>query len=98
MEQELASRDIRGYIDDRAEKIGKKIRDTELKKIPIMLIVGEKEQDENRVSVRRQGEGDVGSMTIGEFRLLIQIRYLPTIGTLRPIPKAFGETRKTGAV
>lgn len=67
VEQELAVRDIRGYIDDRAEKVGKKIRDTELKKIPIMLIIGEKEESEGKVSVRRQGEGDVGSMTIGEF-------------------------------
>jgi len=68
LERKLASWDIRGYIDDRNEKIGKKIRDTELKKIPIMLIVGEKEVAENRVSVRRQGEGDAGSMTLEEFR------------------------------
>lgn len=68
LERKLASWDIRGYIDDRNEKIGKKIRDTELKKIPIMLIVGEKEVEENRVSVRRQGEGDAGSMTLEEFR------------------------------
>lgn len=68
LERKLAGWDIRGYIDDRNEKIGKKIRDTELKKIPIMLIVGEKEVAENRVSVRRQGEGDAGSMTLEEFR------------------------------
>lgn len=68
LERKLAGWDIRGYIDDRNEKIGKKIRDTELKKIPIMLIVGEKEVAENRVSVRKQGEGDAGSMTLEEFR------------------------------
>lgn len=68
IEAELAAHDIRGYIDDRNEKIGKKIRDTELKKIPIMLIVGEKEAEDRQVSVRRQGQGDVGSMTLEEFR------------------------------
>lgn len=68
LERKLAGWDIRGYIDDRNEKIGKKIRDTELKKIPIMLIVGEKEVAENRVSVRKQGEGDAGSMTLEAFR------------------------------
>jgi threonyl-tRNA synthetase len=67
VEQQLAQHDIRGIIDDRAEKIGKKIRDTELKKIPFMLIVGEKEVESGRVSVRKQGEGDKGSMEIEEF-------------------------------
>lgn len=59
--------DIRTLIDDRSEKIGRKIRDAELKRIPYMLIVGEKEEAENTVSVRRQGKGDLGSMTIDEF-------------------------------
>lgn len=59
--------DIRGLIDNRDEKIGKKIRDAEIKKIPFMLIVGEKEQEEGKVSVRKHGEGDLGSMTISEF-------------------------------
>jgi threonyl-tRNA synthetase len=63
----LATHDIRGYIDDRSEKIGRKIRDTELKKVPFMLIVGEQEVENGAVSVRRQGEGDVGSMGIAEF-------------------------------
>lgn len=63
----LKSLDIRAEIDDRQEKIGKKIRDTELDKIPYMLIVGEKEQEEGRVSVRKQGEGDLGSVEISEF-------------------------------
>ncbi|MCA6490854.1 MAG: threonine--tRNA ligase, partial [Chitinophagaceae bacterium] len=54
-------------IDDRQEKIGKKIRDTELMKIPYMLIVGEKEQNDGLVSVRRQGMGDAGSETLDVF-------------------------------
>ncbi len=63
----LAQSDIRGYIDDRNETIGKKIRDTELKRVPLMLIVGEKEMENGTVSVRKQGEGDQGSMTINDF-------------------------------
>ena len=59
--------DIRTQIDDRNEKIGRKIRDNELKRIPYLLIVGEKEAEENKVSVRAQGEGDKGQMTIDEF-------------------------------
>ncbi len=64
---ELAKHDIRGFIDDRAESIGRKIRDTELKKIPIMLIIGDKEFENGQVSVRKQGHGDVGSMSVAEF-------------------------------
>ncbi|MEM9547833.1 MAG: threonine--tRNA ligase [Bacteroidota bacterium] len=67
IELELANYDIRGFIDDRSEKVGKKIRDTELKKVPFMLIIGDKEKETNTVSVRKQGEGDVGTMTIEEF-------------------------------
>jgi threonyl-tRNA synthetase len=67
VEATLAAHDIRGFIDDRTESIGKKIRDTELKKIPLMLIVGEKEVESGKVSVRKQGEGDQGSMSIEEF-------------------------------
>ncbi len=63
----LAKHDIRGFIDDRAESIGRKIRDTELKRVPIMLIIGDKEADNREVSVRRQGHGDVGSMSVEEF-------------------------------
>jgi len=59
--------DIRAGIDDRNEKIGRKIRDNEIKRIPYLLIVGEKEFENNTVAVRRQGEGDQGSMTIDEF-------------------------------
>jgi threonyl-tRNA synthetase len=59
--------DIRTVVDDRNEKIGRKIRDNELKRIPYLLIVGEKETDTETVSVRRQGEGDKGSMKTSEF-------------------------------
>ena len=68
----LNNYDIRGLIDDRNEKIGRKIRDTEVKKVPFMLVVGEKEEAENTVSVRRQGEGDLGSMSIEAFATLIK--------------------------
>jgi threonyl-tRNA synthetase len=67
----LKNSDIRGFIDERNEKIGKKIRDTEVQKIPYMLIVGEKEAAEGKVSVRRQGEGDLGTFTIDEFAQLM---------------------------
>ena len=59
--------DIRTVIDDRNEKIGRKIRDNELKRIPYLLIVGEKEADSETVSVRQQGVGDKGTMTNIEF-------------------------------
>jgi len=64
---ELKSKGLRGSIDDRTESVGRKIRDTELKKIPFMLIVGEKEVEDDMVSVRKQGEGDIGKMKIEEF-------------------------------
>lgn len=63
----LAKHDIRGFIDERAESIGRKIRDTELKRVPFMLIIGDKEAENGQVSVRRQGHGDLGSMTLDEF-------------------------------
>ena len=59
--------DIRAEIDDRSEKIGKKIRDTELLKVPYMLVIGEKEMNEEKVSVRRQGKGDMGAKFADEF-------------------------------
>ena len=59
--------DIRTVIDDRNEKIGRKIRDNELKKIPYLLIVGENEMNNNTVSVRRQGQGDMGTMSVEDF-------------------------------
>ncbi|MFC2104928.1 threonine--tRNA ligase, partial [Bacteroidota bacterium] len=67
----LNNYDIRTLIDDRNEKIGKKIRDNELKRIPYLLIVGEKEFDNETVSVRIQGDGDKGSMKLTEFAELI---------------------------
>lgn len=67
IEIELAALDIRGTVDTRSEKIGRKIRDAEVMKIPIMLIIGEKEAESRQVSVRRQGHGDVGTMSIDEF-------------------------------
>ena len=67
VETALLQQGIRVEIDDRQEKIGKKIRDTELMKIPYMLIVGEKEVNEKVVSVRRQGKGDAGSFAVTEW-------------------------------
>lgn len=63
----LEEADITGFVDHRDEKIGRKIRDAEVKKIPIMLIVGEKEAEQNEVSIRKHGQGDQGSMSIEEF-------------------------------
>ncbi len=63
----LNNSDIRSVLDERNEKIGRKIRDNELKRIPFMLIVGENEAETNTVSVRKQGDGDKGSMTIEKF-------------------------------
>ena len=67
----LAQKGLRGYVDDRSEKIGKKIRDTELSKIPFMLIVGEKEAESGQVSVRKQGKGDLGTFTTDAFAELV---------------------------
>src|SRR5215204_1023538 len=65
--QDLKNADIRAEVDDRNEKIGKKIRDTELMKIPYMLVVGEKEMNEDKVAVRRQGKGDLGVKGVDDF-------------------------------
>jgi threonyl-tRNA synthetase len=64
---ELQAQDLRGFLDGRDEKIGRKIRDAEVGKVAFMLIVGEKEAAEGKVSVRKHGQGDVGSMTVAEF-------------------------------
>lgn len=74
--QTLKNADIRAEIDDRNEKIGKKIRDTEMAKVPYMLVVGEKEMNEGKASVRRQGKGDQGARLLTEFmdEILIEIR------------------------
>ncbi len=69
--QLLKKHEIRGLIDDRSEKTGRKIRDAELKKIPFMLIVGEKEEAEDSISVRKHGHGDMGTFSIPDFANLI---------------------------
>jgi len=68
----LKNADIRVEVDDRSEKIGKKIRDTELAKVPYMLVVGEKEMNDRKVAVRRQGKGDLGVRSIEEFIAEVQ--------------------------
>ena len=65
--RELNAADVRTIVDDRNEKIGKKIRDNELRRIPYLLIVGEKEAENDEISVRKQGEGDKGTMKIANF-------------------------------
>jgi len=65
--ESLKNADIRAGIDDLSEKIGKKIRDTELARVPYMLVIGEKEVNENKVSVRRQGRGDMGIQDVETF-------------------------------
>ncbi len=67
----LNNSDIRGFVDDRNEKIGKKIRDAELKKTPFMLIIGEKEEANNEVSVRQRLQGDLGSMSVEAFTIIL---------------------------
>ena len=76
----LKKSDIRAEVDDRNEKIGKKIRDTELMKVPYMLVVGEKEMNENKVAVRRQGKGDAGVKDIEEFLKEIKVEVEGRMG------------------
>jgi threonyl-tRNA synthetase len=68
----LKNSDIRAFVDERDEKIGRKIRDAEVRKVPYMLVVGEKEAQTNTVSVRKHGQGDLGSMTLEEFSAHVQ--------------------------
>jgi threonyl-tRNA synthetase len=68
----LNNSDIRSFVDDRNEKIGKKIREAELKKAPFMLIIGEKEFENQSVSVRQRSVGDLGSMSLESFTTLIE--------------------------
>jgi threonyl-tRNA synthetase len=65
--QTLGASEIRGFVDERNEKVGKKIRDNEMKKIPFMLVVGEKEEAEGMVAVREHGKGDIGVFSINDF-------------------------------
>ncbi|MCB0573031.1 MAG: threonine--tRNA ligase, partial [Saprospiraceae bacterium] len=67
VKQQLEADELRGVVDDRNETIGRKIRDNELKRIPFLLIVGEKEMEAGTVSVRKQGEGDQGAVKVAEF-------------------------------
>ncbi len=67
VKKKLKKTGIRVEIDERSEKIGKKIREAELGRIPYMLVVGEKEVAENKLSVRKQGKGDAGTLTVDEF-------------------------------
>ncbi len=67
VKKQLRKAGVRVSIDDRNEKIGKKIRDTELLRVPYMLVVGEKEMNEGKIAVRRQGKGDAGVMPVEEF-------------------------------
>jgi len=78
--QNLKNADIRVDIDDRQEKIGKKIRDTELARVPYMLIVGEKEMNEGTAAVRRQGQGDLGVKSVDDFITTIKEEILNRIG------------------
>ncbi|MBK8965389.1 MAG: threonine--tRNA ligase [Saprospiraceae bacterium] len=71
VKKQLEAEGLRGEVDDRNETIGRKIRDNELKRIPFLLIVGEKEQEAGSVSVRKQGEGDQGAVPIAEFAKLV---------------------------
>jgi threonyl-tRNA synthetase len=68
----LNSSDIRALVDERNEKVGKKIRDAELEKVPFMLVVGEEEKSSESVSARKKGEGDLGSMSVASFQRIIE--------------------------
>ena len=85
----LNNHDIRGFVDDRNEKIGKKIRDAEVSKIPFMLIVGEKEAENQQISVRKHKEGDRGTMSLDEFvgyfkNLLVDQNFLKRVRAKGP--------------
>jgi threonyl-tRNA synthetase len=70
--QELENADIRALVDDRNEKVGRKIRDAEVRKIPFMVVVGETEQEAGSLAVRRHGQGDLGTMSVLDFSNLIK--------------------------
>jgi len=77
----LDNSDIRALVDDRNEKIGRKIRDTELQKVPYMIIYGEQEANSGELSVRKQGEGDIGKYKIEDFKQLISSEVAQQMGT-----------------
>ncbi|HEY1519586.1 MAG TPA: threonine--tRNA ligase, partial [Solirubrobacteraceae bacterium] len=74
VEQRLAGASIRAEVDDRTESVGRKIRDAELRKIPYMLVVGDREQESGEVSVREHREGDEGSATVEEFVMRARVQ------------------------
>ncbi|MCC5945958.1 MAG: threonine--tRNA ligase [Bernardetiaceae bacterium] len=78
---ELKVEDIRGYLDDRSEKIGKKIRDAEIALVPYMLIIGEKEAEAGTISIRKKGEGDLGTKTVEEFIAFFKAIVKEELGT-----------------
>jgi len=78
----LKNSDIRAQIDDRNEKAGKKIRDAELMKIPYMLVVGEREEQEGTVSVRQHGVGDLGPRKVEDFIHSVQDRINKELGEI----------------
>jgi threonyl-tRNA synthetase len=75
----LENSEIRALVDNRNEKIGRKIRDAELSKIPFMLIIGENEANDLTVSVRKHGKGDLGTFTIEQFANLVQTEINQTV-------------------
>jgi threonyl-tRNA synthetase len=77
---QLNNYDIRALVDERNEKVGRKIRDAELEKVPYMIIVGETEANENTISVRKQGEGDIGTITVEEFAKIIDKEISTLLG------------------
>ena len=77
--ESLENSEIRALVDNRNEKTGRKIRDAEVNKTPFMVIVGEKEEQDGTVSVRRHGQGDIGSFTIEEFISLIKTEESKTL-------------------
>lgn len=81
LQQQLAEHDIRATVDERNEKVGRKIRDAELTKIPFMLVVGEKEAADGTLAVREHGQGDLGSLTTDAFAQLIKERIAVQLGT-----------------
>jgi threonyl-tRNA synthetase len=81
LQQQLAEHDIRATVDERNEKVGRKIRDAELTKIPFMLVVGEKEAADGTLAVREHGQGDLGSLTTDAFARLIKERIAVQLGT-----------------
>ena len=81
LQQQLADHDIRATVDERNEKVGRKIRDAELTKIPFMLVVGEKEAADGTLAVREHGQGDLGSLTTEAFARLIKERIAVQLGT-----------------